>query len=262
MPKYLIGADEVGWGAVAGPLTVCACYVPPENYELLRNQGFRDSKEVGNRLFTNPKNKKTEITGPKCLRLVQWLESASDERVILGHRPLASWAVNSCEPATIDNMTPADAKNREFRSAVMRLIQANNWTFDQVKVIIDGNQKIKGLSPLIEQETMPKADSLFLPAAVASVIAKATRDNYMNYMHQLYPEYDFISNKGYGTIEHLEKVLKLGPITGVHRWHYMENWVINHYKKTRPPTGKDIPKWLYSEKWINEILEYITGGDP
>lgn len=254
---YIIGVDEVGWGAVAGPLTVCACYVPESNYDLLRNQGFRDSKDVGNRLFTNPDRKKTEISGPKCLMLTQWLEQKCDELADQGQKPLASWAVNSCEAVTVDLSTPMVVKNAEFCTAVLRLIRANNWRYDQVKVVVDGSQKIKGLPNAIAQEAIPKADSTVLPCAVASVIAKAVRDSYMLHLHNIYPEYGFGDHKGYGTEKHLEMLLRLGPVVGVHRWHYLEKWVVNHFKRTRPKGKGSIPKWLHNEKWINEILDYV-----
>lgn len=257
--KFIIGVDEVGWGCVAGPLTVCACYVPEENHELLRTHGFRDSKKVGNRLNTNPERKRTEMSSSACIKLADWLNEQCDILQAGSHKPWASWAIGSAIPQVVDLETPGPAKQKEFRSAVMRLMRANGWTADQVKVIIDGNQLIKGLPAGIEQEAIPKADDTILPVSVASVLAKADRDRHMLMMHRIYPQYGFDGHKGYPTPAHLERLLQLGPVHGLHRWSYLEKWVVNHFKKTRPVGRGAIPMWLHDEKWIEEILKHVQG---
>lgn len=242
--KILIGVDEVGWGSIAGPMTVCACHVPPENYELLREKGFRDSKMVGNRLFTDPGSKRTEISSAKCIKLASWLDQACDELKTQNKPSLATWALSTATPQEIDRLTPAMIRHREWRTAVVRLITLNNWRVDKVKVIVDGNVEIKGLPDGVEQEAIPKADSTVLPVAVASVIAKADRDLVVLGMHHSYPAYGLDGHKGYGTEAHFEAILKHGPIVGLHRWSYLKTRVVNYFTKNPPEKKEDLPAWV------------------
>jgi ribonuclease HII len=62
-----------------------------------------------------------------------------------------------------------------------------------------------------------KGDAQCLNVAAASILAKVTRDHYMDELDQKYPEYGFAKHKGYGTKQHLEALEKYGPIEGVHR---------------------------------------------
>lgn len=62
-----------------------------------------------------------------------------------------------------------------------------------------------------------KGDTVSASIAAASIIAKVTRDRYMTELHEDYPKYDFIHNKGYGTRKHMEALEQFGIIEGVHR---------------------------------------------
>jgi len=74
-------------------------------------------------------------------------------------------------------------------------------------ILIDG---INTIHTSIPQETIIKGDSLSLSVAAASVIAKVSRDHIMDRYHVLYPQYNFLKNKGYGTEEHREAVKEYG----------------------------------------------------
>lgn len=240
MGKILIGLDEVGWGCAAGPITVGAAHVPEEHWERVRAMGFRDSKVVGNEIKLNRRN---PIIEGKCDRLARELNETEG---------LASWAIAQSDPLSIDLMTPREAKAKAFRTALVMLMHANGWEPEQVKVIVDGNQLIPNLPKAIEQEAIPKADDHVLPCSVASVVAKSYRDNQMRAVHQLYPKYGFESHKGYPTPEHLEALLRLGPIDGIHRFYYLKTWVTNHYqrKPKREQRDRQLPKWVQELNWI------------
>lgn len=62
-----------------------------------------------------------------------------------------------------------------------------------------------------------KGDANSASIAAASIIAKVTRDKFMDELHEKHPEYDFIHNKGYGTKKHLEALNTYGYVEGVHR---------------------------------------------
>jgi ribonuclease HII len=61
-----------------------------------------------------------------------------------------------------------------------------------------------------------KGDALSLSIAAASIIAKVTRDHLMAVYHEMFPQYNFLSHKGYGTAEHLQMLAKFGPCS-IHR---------------------------------------------
>jgi len=72
----------------------------------------------------------------------------------------------------------------------------------------------------IPQEKIIKGDAKSLSIAAASVIAKVTRDRMMCAYDEIYPEYGFSRNKGYGTAEHIEAIKKYGPCP-IHRMSFI-----------------------------------------
>jgi ribonuclease HII len=74
-------------------------------------------------------------------------------------------------------------------------------------ILVDG---IHPIPDLTSQMTVKDGDSLSLPIAAASIIAKVIRDRMMDIYHQHYPCYNFAGNKGYGTLEHREAIRKYG----------------------------------------------------
>lgn len=82
-------------------------------------------------------------------------------------------------------------------------------------VIADGN-RAPVLSVPAEVHTLVKGDSLSASTAAASILAKVTRDRYMKELDKRYPEFNFASNKGYGTAQHIEAI-KLYGVTPEHR---------------------------------------------
>jgi ribonuclease HII len=81
-------------------------------------------------------------------------------------------------------------------------------------LIIDGNRFRTDLK--IPYTCMVKGDSRFYSIAAASVLAKTYRDDYMTMIHDQYPHYDWINNKGYPTLKHREAIRKYG-VTPCHR---------------------------------------------
>ena len=79
--------------------------------------------------------------------------------------------------------------------------------------LIDGNR----LPPLsISAETIIGGDGISPSIAAASILAKVSRDHYMETLDRMYPEYQFLKHKGYGTALHRELILRYGP-SPVHR---------------------------------------------
>ena len=76
----------------------------------------------------------------------------------------------------------------------------------------------------ILQEKIIKGDAKSVSIAAASIVAKVTRDHYMEEMDKQYPDYGFASNKGYGSAAHIEAIKQIGPCP-IHRKTFIKNFV-------------------------------------
>ena len=191
-PEGLVaGIDEVGRGALAGPLTV-ACVVLPQEPQVI---GLDDSKKI------SPKRR---------YELAEEIRS-----VALG--------IGIChiEPAEIDacgmGASIRVAFTRALRSCEESLAaRGNEGKIDAV--LIDGNPV-----HIHENETcIVKGDGKVACIAAASIIAKVTRDSLMEVLAHEYPEYGFESNKGYGSAAHIAAIRSEGP-SELHRATFLNN---------------------------------------
>jgi len=171
------GVDEAGRGPLAGPV-VAAAVILPESIAIV---GLDDSKKL------------THLQRVKILDLI--IASAVDI------------AIGVVDHEAIDSINILRASLRAMEIAVNNLGRRPDF------LLIDGNQRT---SLLIPQETVIKGDSRCCSIAAASIVAKVRRDEIMNEYHELYPEYNFRSHKGYPTKEHLEAIRKHGPCP-IHR---------------------------------------------
>lgn len=176
--KVEAGCDEAGRGCLAGSV-YAAAVIFPEDY---RNEELNDSKQ---------------LTDKRRKQLREIIE-----------RDAVAWAVGVVTPEEIDKMNILNAS-----------ILAMHRALDQLKVrpeaiIVDGN-RFKPYQKL-PHTTIVKGDGKYLSIAAASILAKTYRDDYMNELAKEYPQYDWLSNKGYPTKKHREAIQKLG-ITPFHR---------------------------------------------
>ncbi|MBP2077638.1 ribonuclease HII [Oceanobacillus polygoni] len=175
--QYIAGVDEAGRGPLAGPV-VAAAVILPADFKLY---GLNDSKQLNqatrDRFFTKIK-----------------------EQAI-------SYGIAIIDNRTIDEMNIFEATKLAMRQAINQLQPSPDY------VLIDAVE-LKGLP--YSSESLIKGDAKSISIAAASVLAKVTRDNLMKEMHEEYPDYDFISNMGYGTKHHLEKLREIGT-TPYHR---------------------------------------------
>ena len=179
--KIEAGCDEAGRGCLAGSV-YAAAVILPEGYE---NELLNDSKQ---------------LTEKKRYQLREIIE-----------RDAVAWAVGIVTPEEIDKINILNAS-----------ILAMHRALDQLKVrpeavIVDGNRfkKYKDLP----HTTIVKGDGKYLSIAAASILAKTYRDDYMNKLAEEYPQYDWLSNKGYPTKKHREAIKQYG-ITPYHRKSY------------------------------------------
>ncbi len=185
--KVEAGCDEAGRGCLAGAVYAAAVILPP-NYQ---NELLNDSKQLTERRRYLLRN---EI-----------------------ERDAISWAVGIVGPDEIDKINILNAS-----------ILAMHRALDQLKIrpeaiIIDGNRFKPYTDPIIgtttPHTTIVKGDGKYLSIAAASILAKTYRDDYMNRLAEEYPQYDWLSNKGYPTKKHRAAIKEYG-ITPYHRRSY------------------------------------------
>lgn len=176
--KVEAGCDEAGRGCLAGSV-YAAAVIFPENYQ---NEELNDSKKL------------TDKRRKQLREIIQ--------------RDAVDWAVGIVTPEEIDKINILNAS-----------ILAMHRALDQLKVrpeavIIDGN-RFKPYQSL-PHTTIVKGDGKYLSIAAASILAKTYRDDYMDKLAEEYPQYDWLSNKGYPTKKHREAIRQYG-ITPYHR---------------------------------------------
>lgn len=176
--KLECGTDEAGRGCLAGPVTAAAVILP-DNF---KNAILNDSKQLS--------EAKRELLRP-------FIETSS-----------ICYGVFHIFPDEIDQINILNASIKAMHKAIGELTSIPEF------IIVDGN-KFKPYGT-IAYETIVKGDSKYLSIAAASVLAKTYRDEYMNRIHEEFPEYNWKQNKGYPTKEHREAIKKYG-ITKYHR---------------------------------------------
>ncbi len=194
MAKYVIGIDEVGRGALAGPVTVAALALPSglKIGKLNGETKFRDSKKL------SPRQREILFRKIKESRL--------------------PFAIASVSPEIIDKINVSNAANLAARRALLKLAKNREPRITNSKVMLDGGLYLpeslnSGFSIF---NSIVKGDEKILAVALASVVAKVTRDRRMKKLHKKYPRYDFMNNAGYGTQKHVAALKKSG-LSAVHR---------------------------------------------
>ena len=176
--KVEAGCDEAGRGCLAGSV-YAAAVIFPENYQ---NEELNDSKQ---------------LTDKRRKQLREIIE-----------RDAVAWAVGFVTPEEIDKINILNAS-----------ILAMHRALDQLKVrpeaiIVDGN-RFKPYQKL-PHTTIVKGDGKYLSIAAASILAKTYRDDYMDALAEEFPQYDWLSNKGYPTKKHRDAIRQYG-MTPYHR---------------------------------------------
>ncbi len=172
------GCDEAGRGCLAGSV-YAAAVIFPEDYH---NDLLNDSKQL------------TDRRRKQLREVIQ--------------RDALAWAVGIVTAEEIDRINILNASILAMHRALDQL------TLRPEAVIVDGNRfKPYGSLPYT---TIVKGDGKYLSIAAASILAKTYRDDYMDRLAEEYPQYDWLSNKGYPTQAHREAIRRYG-ITPYHR---------------------------------------------
>ena len=176
--KIECGTDEAGRGCLAGPVTAATVILK----KTFLNNDINDSKKIS-------KKNRYKL------------------KEIIEHEAL-EFSFAHIYPKKIDEINILNASILAMQKSIGKLVTKIDF------IIVDGN-KFKSYKN-IPHQTIIKGDEKFLSIASASIIAKTERDNYMNKIHNEYPQYGWDKNKGYPTKFHKEAILKYG-ITKYHR---------------------------------------------
>ena len=176
--KAIVGIDEAGRGPLAGPVYAAAVVFD----ESFVNDEINDSKKL------------TSKEREKLFLLIK-------EKAL-------GYGIASVSAEDID-------KYNIYQATKICMMKALSQIKVPYQLIITDAMPLKDTKvPLI---AMVKGDAQCLNVAAASILAKVSRDHYMEELDEKYPEYGFKKHKGYGTKLHMEALEKYGPIDGVHR---------------------------------------------
>jgi ribonuclease HII len=198
---YIIGIDEVGRGALAGPVMVAAAMVPAGRFASLK-----DSK-----------------------KLKPWQREAWS--VYFKNSGEVQFAVARVYPRGIERMNISAAANRAALSALTQLVKNAKQKGIKIDshsaaVFLDGGlflgSRTAQKSHAPRALTVIKGDEKIPAVAAASIVAKVARDRFMVKLAKRYPAYLFEMHKGYGTKAHMKAIAKNGPceahrLTFLHR---------------------------------------------
>lgn len=182
---YICGIDEVGRGPLAGPV-VAGAVILPKNCDILY---INDSKKLSEK----KREELYEIIMEKAI--ATGIGYASVER--------------------IDEINILQATFEAMREAISKLAVSPDILLNDAVTI-----------PNVEIQQVPiiKGDAKSISIGAASIIAKVTRDRLMVNYDEIFPEYGFASNKGYGSAQHIEAIKKFGPCP-IHRRTFIGNFI-------------------------------------
>ena len=172
------GCDEAGRGCLAGPVFAAAVILPEGFY----HEKLNDSKQV---------------TEDDRYELRSFIEKHA-----------ISYQVASVDHEEIDRINILNASFKAMHLAIEKLNTKAKF------LIIDGNRFTK--YKRTPHQCIIKGDSEYASIAAASILAKTYRDDFMRNLHTDFPQYKWITNKGYGTAEHRKAIEEFG-ITPYHR---------------------------------------------
>jgi ribonuclease HII len=193
--QYLIGIDEVGRGPLAGPVGVGLCAIKKDKLVIAKKifKNFKDSKQLSEK------------------QRYEWLEkikSAEKDGILFYKVFMSSEKI-------------IDEKGISFgiKSAMNKCLDFFDFNPETIEIRLDGSLHAK--EEFKNQKTIIKGDEKELVIALASIVAKITRDEYMKKIAKKYPDYGFDVHKGYGTKSHRDIILKNGP-SKIHRMSFLK----------------------------------------
>jgi ribonuclease HII len=193
-PYLVMGMDEVGMGALAGPVFAAVFTIndwfDKSLLKVLKNLGINDSKQLSYKKREHI-NELLQKTKAQCY-------------------------IGESSVLEINTVGIRKARNRAVRRAVENFLESIK--IENPIILLCDAFGCPYLPSIPKQNQVPiiKGDSECISIAAASILAKVARDRYMEELHEMYPQYGWKENKGYGTRTHIEAIRKYG-VTKHHR---------------------------------------------
>mgnify|MGYP001578097974 FL=1 len=189
---FIIGIDEVGRGALAGPVTVAAAAIQANSKLKTPNSKLklRDSKKL------SPKQREA------------WFDFIKKQKI--------PYAIASVSPKIIDKINISQAANLAAVRAFKKLANSHLGLATKVKIFLDGGLRFNVKCQMSDVRCVIRGDEKIPAISLSSIVAKVHRDKLMKKLHKKYPRYDFIHNVGYGVKKHAIALKKYGP-SPIHR---------------------------------------------
>lgn len=183
------GCDEVGRGALAGPVMSAAVILPKEFFHPL----LKDSKKM--------------------------TAKQRDTLAVVLYKEAIAIGIGSASPEEVDDLNVLQATFLAMHRAIDALCQREIPDL----LLIDGN-RFRPHARAIPHRTVIKGDSIYMSIAAASVLAKTERDKYMQELARHHPHYGWNTNVGYPTLQHREALTRLGT-TPYHRKRFVQKFL-------------------------------------
>jgi ribonuclease HII len=180
-----VGIDEVGRGALAGPVVACAVILP---------RGFKSEVVIDSKKIRPDKR----VVVAKFLR-----------------ENLVDYGIGVVCPLMIDKINILRATKHAMHLALSAI--KSKYDFVCIDAVFLNNLLTPSISPF-------KGEDKYIEIAAASILAKVYRDNLLESLHLKFPHYDWANNKGYGTKKHLDSIKEYG-ITPLHRRTFLKQYV-------------------------------------
>ncbi len=182
--KKVVCIDEAGRGPLAGPVVAAAVFIQDTRYKI-QNTRIKDSKKLS-------------------------VKKREEFYKILTKHPAVKWEIGIVSEKVIDKINIKNAAELAMEKALKKLRCKPDF------LIIDGNHIKNRKLKSINYKLIVKGDEKVFSCAIASILAKVTRDRIMLRYHKKYPRYRFDLHKGYPTKLHFKMLKKYGPCI-IHR---------------------------------------------
>ena len=234
---FLVGTDEAGRGPAAGGVFAAAVHI--NDFEIAKdlsklNDSKKLSAKVREELYDVILN--NTINSVVCVEVediekynilncsLRAMKLSCEEVINKGVKKIPQQPLINDYQSFIrqSGMTNGSQCHPEFISGSQKHEIRNQIQIDKnnILTIVDGNKLIRNYD--YPQQYIIKGDSKSASIAAASILAKVTRDRYMQKLHEEYPQYNWAKNAGYLTKEHIEAIKKYG-ITKYHRKSFLKN---------------------------------------
>lgn len=206
--SFVIGIDEVGRGPLAGMLLVAGVMAPKRFNLKAKISAFE--KKSGIQLRDSKKLTEKER--------VIWFRWVKTQKKLI-------WAFSTVTPKVIDRMNIYKAASLGAYRVAEKLTRTADSCLNY-SILMDGSLYIRKILKPVPRKisTIVKGDEKIPLIALASIMAKVTRDEKMKKFHDRYPGYGFLKNKGYGTQIHLKALKKYGPCP-IHRLTFIKKHI-------------------------------------